>query len=472
MWFFWVMALVPIFIGAILLYFDRKITWQEWLGGTAAALAMAGIFQLCAYLGQTHDIETWSGAITQTTYYGAWVEQYEEAHTETYACGTDSKGNTTYCTRTYYTTEYAHHGGDWDVDRNFGTIADSPYIQRQFHDVVQANFGGGVDRTYAQRCTHGGHYYSGDRTAYVTENKTGYIHPVTTTQSFKNKVKAAPSLFSFCKVPTNVNVFPWPENGDWANSDRVMGTAKSMINTYDWDVLNSQLGPTKKVNLIIVGFPAGSPMDMAKYQEAKWVGGKKNDLVICFAGGGLDSKPEWVDVFGWTEANIVKHDLESLFLHNPINKDLLPKVSAEVTANYVKKDWHKFDYITIEPPTWSYVVFVIVLFLTQGGLYFWFQVNEFDSESFDEHIDYRGIERSFVGKLKAKWDTVVCFFIKPSVAVQSPVVDTAPPVSPIEQLRNERPQRPFYRPTQQRPLKRPLRRKVHKSLPNRSRHDW
>lgn len=427
MWFFWIMCIVPALIGAAFLYFDKKVTWQEWLGGIGASLLLAGIFQLCSFLGRTADVETWSGVITQTTRYGAWVEQYEEAHTETYACGTDSKGNTTYCTRTYYTTEYAHHGGNNDVDRNFGTIEDSPGVEQQFHDVVQANFGGGVDATYNQSCTHGGHYYSGDRTAYVTRNKTGYIHPVTMTKYFKNKVKAAPSLFSFAKVPTNITVFPWPANGDWANSERVMGTAKNMVSTYDWDVLNTQLGPTKKINLIIVGFPAGTPTDMAQWQQAKWIGGKKNDLVIVFGGGSQTAKADWVDVFGWTEKDIVKHNIESLFLNNPVNKDILPKIAAEVNLNYVKKDWHKFDYITIEPPTWSYWLYAIVMLLVEGGLYAWFHFNEFDNTHYNEQVDFHGVEEALLEKLKRKWKAFVGFFIKPKpVLVQQQVAVAAP----------------------------------------------
>jgi hypothetical protein len=192
----------------------------------------------------------------------------------------------------------------------------------------------------------------------------------------------------------------------------VLGTAKSMISAYDWDVLNTQLGPTKKINLILVGFPAGTPSDMAQWQQAKWIGGKKNDLVICFAGGSLISKADWVNVFGWTEKDIVKHDIESLFLNNPINKDLIPKIAGEVNANYVKKDWHKFDYITIEPPTWSYWVYIIVMILVEGGLYFWFHYNEFDNIYYDERIHLNAREEGVIDKIKKRIRAIMAFFIK------------------------------------------------------------
>lgn len=378
---------------------------------------MAGLFQILACIGMTHDTETWSGVITQTTYYGAWVEQYEQSHTETYACGSDSKGNTRYCTRTYYTTEYAHHGGDWDVNRDFGTIQDAPDVSQEFHNYVKNNFGGKIDSRYTQSCTCGGHYYSGDQNAYVTQNHTGYIHPVTMTKSFENRIKAAPSLFSYPKVPTNITVFTWPINPDWNNSERVLGTAKFLIDTRNWDILNTTLGPAKKVNLIVVGFPAGYSMETAKWQEASWIGGKKNDLIICFAGGSKNSPAEWAYVFGWTEKTIVKVNLQDIFTQNPINNSIIEKVSNEVASNYVKKDWHKFDYIRIEPPTWSYWVYLVMMLLVQGGLYIWFNLNEFDNEMFDEKFDYQRAEEAIIDKLKRKWNFLVTsiksFFIKP-----------------------------------------------------------
>jgi len=419
MWFFWVFSLVPILAGIALLYFDKRITWKEMLGGSAASLALAGLFQLLASIGMTHDIETWSGLITQTTHYGQWVEEYEQMHTRQVATGVDKDGNTTYTTKIYYTTEHATHYEHWGVDRNFGAIADDPEVDQSFYNQVKYNFGNTIDETGEQSCSHGGHYDGGDRTYYVSHNNTGYKYPVTITKSFENRVKAAPTLFSFVKVPTNISVYPWPENPDWNNSGRVIGTAQNFIHTRNWDILNSDLGPRKKVNLIIVGFPSGYSMDIAKYQEAKWIGGKKNDLVICFAGGSQTEPAEWTCVFGWTEKTLVKLNLQDIFTKNAINDDIIPKVESEVLGNYEKKNWHKFDYITIEPPTWSYWVYLIVMILVQGGLYLWFHFNEFDNDSFNKQVDYKGAEEEVKNKLYRKLNGVKAFFIKPKPALSS-----------------------------------------------------
>ena len=54
------------------------------------------------------------------------------------------------------------------------------------------------------------------------------------------------------------------------------------ISARKWDELNARLGPSKQVNLIIVRLKM--PQE-ARDLEAKWVGGKKNDLVLTYDGG-------------------------------------------------------------------------------------------------------------------------------------------------------------------------------------------
>jgi len=113
---------------------------------------------------------------------------------------------------------------------------------------------------------------------------------------------------------------------------------------------------------------------MAQYQEAAWVGGKKNDLVICFGGG--PEKPTWVSVFGWTEKEDCKRNIESLVLQKGFVKDVLPEIEKEVVANYQIKDWSKFDYLEIEPGFLAYVIILVVFLVTQGGIWWFAFTNE------------------------------------------------------------------------------------------------
>jgi hypothetical protein len=378
MWLFWVLALVPICIGGILVLFNKRVSWIEWLISTGVALLMALIFQYVSVAGMTSDVETWSGYVQSARHFAAWREYYEEAiyRTETYPCGSDSKGRTQYCTRQvfdHWESETRWHRDYWMV---YTTIGDWQITREKFAYLVKKfkhhEATPGVRRTGE----HASRMIDGDPNDYISNNKTGWIEPVSATHKWENKVKACPSIFSYVKVSTNIAVFPWPQSQDLFVSERVMGEAKKVINTLNWDQMNANIGATKKVNVIIVGFGSQSS-EMAQYQEASWIGGKKNDLVICY-GGEKGQPASWVKVFGWTEKNIVKQNLQTLLLHNPVDTKLIPYIQEEIKQNYIIKDWSKFDYLTVEPPTWSYWTYFIILLVVQGGLYVWFNMNEID----------------------------------------------------------------------------------------------
>lgn len=389
MWFFYVFSLLPIIIGGIIWWFDEEVSWKEWVGGSVVSLFMALFFQLISTLGMTSDVETWSGYVTATSHYGQWVEEYQQAHTETYACGTDNKGNTQYCTRTYYTTEHDTHYEHWTVNRDFGTYQDEEVIDETSYIQIKKSFGNQIHEIGTQSTSHvGGSYDGGDRNIYITYPRNGYVVPVTTIFLFKNKIKASPTTFSFAKVPTNISVYAWPDNPNFFISDRLMGSARMCVNSRDWDLMNTRLGPTKKVNVIMIGFGNKGP-EYGQWQQAKFIGGKKNDLVLTFGGGSRTSPAQWAYVFGWTEKEIVKKNIETILLDHPINESIIPLIEKEINQHYEKKDWSKFEYITIDPPLWSYWTFLIVLVISQVGLYLWFHFNDIRDYTWKSRISWK-----------------------------------------------------------------------------------
>jgi hypothetical protein len=363
-------ALIPIIIGTILFIRSDKVVWLEWLGSTVLAFIICGIMHGIAIYGMTRDIETRSGEIVRTTHYPAWYGEYTETHTET---ETDSEGHTT--THTYTDTHHENHPEHWDVDISYGSRSESKEIDRAFYLDIVKNFGGRIQKGRNQSCWNSCDIESGDKSTYVTVNETGYVYPSTITTEFQNKIKAAPTLFSFAKVPSNIPVFEWPKNPNWQVSDRVMGTASQFIKTWDWDLMNSRLGSKKRVNVIIIGFNSADS-SLGHWQQAKFVGGKKNDIVICF--GHQGTNVVWSYCFGWTEKEICKRNLETIVLNNPMGNGLIPLIEAEIKTGYMAKDWSKFDYLTLNPPGWAYWVLIILMILIQGGYWFWAYINDFD----------------------------------------------------------------------------------------------
>jgi hypothetical protein len=364
MWSFYIMAFIPLLAGIVLWIKSEEVCWWEFVLGTALAFAAAGAIHLLVLKIHLGDTETWSGRVSDAVYVPTWVEEYQVAvyRTETY---TDSQGHMQ--TReifSHFETRYRTHPEHWYVRANYGHgETEQQSIEKIKYDALVQLFGGTI------RTVHGSRpgYDSGDRNDYYAVNTTGWLEPTITSRTFENRVAHSATVYSYAKVPKDIKVYDYPKH-DYFRSHRLLGTAEKHINRLIFDQMNSRLGPTKKVNVIIVGFDSGSDSLMGQYQEAKWKGGKKNDLVITY-GEGPDNKTRWVYVFGWTEKMIVKRNLESLFLSHSIDTDIIPLMEQEITTNYVIKDWKKFDYITVKPPAWGYLVLILFMALTQFA--FW-----------------------------------------------------------------------------------------------------
>jgi hypothetical protein len=376
MWRCYLLSLLPLIGGLIFWVKSKRITLWEWLVAVIGGLLLTGALHLCVVRGMTADTETWSGQLTSATFYPEWVEEYEVAIYRTeYHTVTDSEGNTHEESEQvfdHYETRYRTHSEEWDAKDSL-RIFEFGISRSQFLEI-SANFGGAETRDGGKSG-----FYSGDPNIYVAENKTRYIYPTTDTRTFVNKVKAAPSVFSFVPVPTNIPVLDYPKNPDgWNDSDRLRGTAKDAVPILEWDRMNSRLGPTKKVNVIACGFPKGTSTEMGNWQESKYVGGRKNDLVICYAGD--NRKPEWVKVFGWTEKFDCKRGLESLILEKGLSIQSLPLIEGNIRKTYTIKDWKKFDYLVVEPPPWAYAAVVIVMLAFQAGWWIYSTTNRIDKD--------------------------------------------------------------------------------------------
>ena len=160
-------------------------------------------------------------------------------------------------------------------------------------------------------------------------------------------MKASPSVFSYKTLAPEVlaKLPAYPATGNPWQTGRNMNSG---IPAPEWDALNAVLGPTKKVNLIIVRLASA---DESRDLEAAWVGGKKNDLVLTYGEG-------WARVFGWTDSSLVKRNLEGLLVDHKVDRSILPLIRDEVTRNYTKTDWHKFDYLDLQPRPRHYAMLV------------------------------------------------------------------------------------------------------------------
>jgi hypothetical protein len=366
--FCYLFALIPVIVGVVLWCYNKRVVLWEVATITVVCFACAAIFNIFAIKGMTDDVETWSGKVISAVYQPEWEEYYEyavyrtEYYTETVS-HTDSDGRSYTTTETRSREVFDHweptsrtHNQTWTVQ---DTLVSTYYVDQNRYEDIKKKFGGTVSQDAGCRTTgeHNSRMIGGDPNDYTTINTTNHVYPVTTEKTWENRVKAAPSLFSFHKVSPTAPVFEYPSNTNRFSSNRLFGTANA-INLYLWDQMNADLGPSKLVNVIACGFK-DEDMGIALEQEAKWIGGKKNDLVICF--GGMPNKPTWVYVFGWTEKDIVKRNIETMMLTNGLTNERIPDLINIIRKDYVIKNWSKFDYLTVEVPMSKYLWFILLI---------------------------------------------------------------------------------------------------------------
>jgi hypothetical protein len=377
---FFLLSLIPIAVWGFQWLFNKRVVWQEAAIGTGVALLTATIFCMIEAGGAfvPSDTEVWSDRVNYAQHQPPWVEYYEYAvyRTETYTT-TDSKGNVQLHTRQVFdhwqpTTE--RHDDNWWVNSRLESID----VNSGRYEDIKKEFGS-FSSVDGSRSTfkHNSHMISGSPYDERTQNVTGYIYPIAANRKFENRLlKAKDTLYSFQEVPIEQarKLFEWPKIlANQFETNRLLGSAKNFWDGRQWDQMNAVLGPTKNVNLIAIGFPAGTALETGMLQERYWKGGKKNDLVLTF--GGDPNKPEWAYVFGWTEKELVKRLLENRLREGTATID---EISSVVRAEYQLLPFEeKFAHIEIETPWWYYLIFFVVVAGSQDLANFFFSTNEY-----------------------------------------------------------------------------------------------
>lgn len=383
----YLLAILPMIVSLGLWFYSKKIVWWEALVGCVSGFIIALACQYMAVAGMYDDVQTLSGQVIQANHYARWQEGYDKeiyrteyytvtvTRTRTVGTGKNTRSETYTATErrsreVFDHLEYRTRWHDDHYDSNDTLVGSYTIDAARYKDIA---------KKFGQILSHPGnrsnwgfrernnHMIGGDSNDYYTNNINNYVYPVTTTKHWENHVKACPSVFSFVEVPEGTPVNEYPNNSDHFISDRLFGTANA-IPIEKWDQLNARIGPKKKVNLIAVGF-MDKDSSFSQLQKAKWIGGKKNDIVICF--GGQAKKPTWVQVWGWSESELAKRNLESLILETGFTVEAIPYIEKEIMNNYEIRDWHKFDYLTVDIPTrWYWYELIIMTVVTTCWLLF------------------------------------------------------------------------------------------------------
>lgn len=342
-------------VAAIIYVKNIEITTKEFLLMAAAMVAASLAVYLIAMIPYNNDDYFESGRLMNTVYHPYFVERYQQPHTVCHSCGK----NCTSC-YTYYTTEYAKHQPYWTV---YDSLDRDWKVTQAFHNEVKAEFGNHKLISKPNKCTHGGIFHSGDPYLYTYKNEVNsYKYPTNQLSGWYNPLKRAKSTLFKSKTEYSKE---YPKHIDNYSTTRV--EVADGITRHDWDVLNTKVFEKKGVSVSLVKIKNS---EEAKKLEDAWIKGKRNDIIICVQGS--YKKPKFVKVFGWSKSTFVNHMLEQNILQEGVKVDNVQNI---VTRYYEPYNWDNFNYLTVKPPFWVFLIALILVCIIGRIMYVEFTTN-------------------------------------------------------------------------------------------------
>ncbi len=314
--------IVCLIVTGVFYFIDKsRILWWEFFIPIAATLILIFGMKLLVDHANVQFTEYWGETITsvyEQEPYNYWQVQ---TCTRSYPCGTDSKGNTEWCTETYDCSHQVDVGPSWDCKTDLKN--DYSLTEHQY-DSINALFGGrrsivNSRSNYSPRdgCSGSrGTKFEGKRVgdvSYTYENnwpgsektRKGYF----TQHKYENKIKATDlSLFNISvvnkKQADSLGLYEYPEIdggglfgiGNNMYLPTILGKNISKQTQKNFRKLNAKFGPSNQLRLWVLVFD-DKPASIAAYQENYWVKGNKNELVICI--GTKGEEITWTHSFSW-----------------------------------------------------------------------------------------------------------------------------------------------------------------------------
>jgi len=357
--------IIPLIVTGIFYYFYRhKFVWWEFFIPIASVLVAVIISKALIDNSAVKFTEYWGSTVT-----GVYEEEpYNYWHDETcsreVACGTDSDGNTEYCTEYYDCSHQDDVGPSWWAKTNIGEsfgITEKQYeeLLRQFgtrKSIVDSH----KNYDSNDRCvSSSGTKFEGKRvgnTSYVYETLWGgednKRKAYTSEHTYVNKIKASDLTIFNLKVVDEVQadsmgLFKYPPYSgggifrmtEGLEYPTILGGGVSKETQEKFKRLNGKFGVSNQVRLWILVFE-NKPMSITQYQQNYWVRGNMNELVVCI--GKKGNEILWSDAFSWALSDeltvAVKNQVLDLYTYKdstikrnlpaviPVTKELKKKV--------------------------------------------------------------------------------------------------------------------------------------------------
>lgn len=335
---FLTLLLIPVLIGTVTYFALHTIDWREFLLGIFVQLVIAGISVGIIYHSNVSDTEIWGGVVASKTRDRVSCSHSYRCHCREVCSGT---GKDKSCHEHCDTCHEHFYDVDWYITTSNG--------ERVYIDRVDRQ---GVDKP--------------PRWAQIALGE-----PTSIEHTFDNYIKAAPGTLFRREGFGNIQTPPYPEVYDYYRMNRIIGDGL-IVDPGLWqrqlENINAHIAANKQANLLLVVTRQNKDFYFALQQ--KWLGGKKNDVVLVVGLEGLDIK--WADVLAWSQTKDINVQLRDdiMELGAMDREKVLETFRADTLKYYKRKPMHDFEYLksSITPTTTQWVVSMVIGTLVSIGL--------------------------------------------------------------------------------------------------------
>lgn len=368
------LMIIPVIAFLVLLIlFAKRIVWWEYALIFIVPLITIVITKAISVSTQTKDFEYWNSYLVKAEYTEAWSTWVDKTCSKEVCTGSDSNR---VCHTEYYDCSYCDsHSESY---RAYDNIGNSYSISRSFYYELTKKWNNDVFVDMHRNINH--HFGCGkDGDKYVTtyNNDFNTIIPITNIHGYTNKVQASRSVFNFRKVDSTdvkrYQLYNYRKKFNEFNYNPIYGDdnrlAIDKLNRY-----NCIYGSNKQVHMNILVFK-NQPIDAAEYQKAYWVGGNKNEFILCI---GLNNEGiRWTKVISWTEVETLKVDVEKTVLNMKYDlPSIVDTMALKVNKSFKRKTFKDFNYLEIEPTTGTFIIALILVLLFTIGICIFSIVND------------------------------------------------------------------------------------------------
>lgn len=364
---FWLLLIPTIIIIIGLIAGKGRITWKEFLITEGIMiLLIAGGWHI-ARQQSIHDVEIWNGWIAKASYYEEWWEQVPCQHS--IPCShLDKDGDPIHVNDGYYhlyDVDYVPPYWEAETSNNEKISIDEKYFQ-----YLTKAFGNS-EYIVINRSTKD----HGRGNKYITRYLMGQSEfiPTAIEHSFINYIKASPNTIwrrsgQGDKFKVLIPNYPRVENKFECN--RVLPMGLNIPDIREWakelSAINGRLGSKKQVNIILVVVNTSDSSYLYNLEQ-KWLGGKKNDLVIII---GATNYPhiDWVRIMSWSKSEQLKVEIRDAISVLSLEKrtEILKTIESMVDQKFVRRPMADFKYLMAswQPTPWV----TMLIFLLGVGI--------------------------------------------------------------------------------------------------------